>query len=40
MTYIVSEDTKISGKWFQRISRTVDLKVQPVSQPVSHSVCT
>ena len=40
MTYIVSEDTKVSGKWIQRISRTVDLKVRRVSQPVSQSVCT
>ena len=40
MTYIVSEDTKISGKWFQLISRSVDLKDQTVSQPVSQSVCT
>ena len=34
MTYIVSDDTKISGKW------SVDLKAQPVSQPISQSVCT
>ena len=39
MTYIVSEDTKISGKWFQLISRSVDLKDQPVSQSVSQSLC-
>ena len=38
MTYIVSEDTKISGKWFQLISRSVDLKAQPVSQSASLSV--
>ena len=39
MTYSVSEDTKILGKWFQLISRSMDLKDQPVSQPVSRSVC-
>ena len=40
MTYIISDDTKISEKWIQLISRSVDLKDQPVCQPVSRSVCT
>ena len=44
MTYFVSADTKISGEWIQHISRSVDIKYpsasQPVSQPVSQSVCT
>ena len=44
MTYFVSEDTKISGKWIQLISRSVDINdqsaSQPVSLPVSQSVCT
>ena len=40
MTFIVSEDRKISAKWFHLISRHVDLKDQPVSQPVSQSVST
>ena len=39
MTYIASEYTKISEKWLQLISRIVDLKEQPTSQPVSQSVC-
>ena len=39
MTYIVSEYTKISEKWFQLISRIVDLKEKPVSYPDCHSVC-
>ena len=38
MTCINSEDTKISGKWIQLISRSVDIKDQPVSQPTSHLV--
>ena len=37
MTYIVSEDTTISGKWIQLISRIVDIKDQPVSQPANQS---
>ena len=33
MTYIVSEDAKITGKWIQLISRSVD--IMEVSQSVS-----
>ena len=39
MTYILAEDTKISGKWIQHISRSIDIMNQSASQPVSQSVC-
>ena len=38
MTYIVSEDTRISGKWIQLISQSVDIKDHPVSRPTSQLV--
>ena len=38
MSCIVSEDTRISGKWIQLISRSVDIKDQPVSQSTSQLV--
>ena len=34
MYYFVSEDTQISGKWIQLISRSVDIKDQSVSPSV------
>ena len=39
MTYIVSEDTKISGKWIQLILRSMDIMDQLANQSVSQSVC-
>ena len=33
MTYLVSEDAKITGKWIQLLSRSVD--IMEVSQSVS-----
>ena len=39
MTYFLAEDTKISGKWIQLISRRMDIMELSDSQPVSQSVC-
>ena len=39
MTCIFAEDTKISGKWIQLISRSMDIMNQSASQAVSQSVC-
>ena len=39
MTYFLAEDTKISGKWIQLISRRMDIMDLSDSQPVSQSVC-
>ena len=39
MTYNFAEDTKISGKWIQLISRSMDIMNQSASQPVSQSIC-
>ena len=38
MTYFVSEDTQISGKWTQLISQSIDI-INQHSQPVPQSVC-
>ena len=39
MYYFVSADTKISGKWIQLLSRSVDILDQSARQSVSQSVC-
>ena len=39
MTYFLTEDTKISGKWIQLISQRMDIMDLSDSQPVSQSVC-
>ena len=39
MTHFLAEDSKISGKWIQLISRRMDIMDLSNSQPVSQSVC-
>ena len=39
MTYFLAEDTKISGKWIQLISRRMDIMDLSDSQSVRQSVC-
>ena len=40
MTYFFAEDKKISGKWIQLISRSIDIMNQSANQPAIQCVCT
>ena len=39
MTYFFAEDKKISGKWIQLISRSMDIMDQSANQSADQSVC-